>query len=243
MNHFLKATGLGLLAGGLLAAFFLTVNLTPAQASEEAVELDSLLRTYLAISGLIFGLVVVFVAYSIVVFRRRQAEERGAAFRGHPVLERGWLLVTTALVLGSAVDAALVLDKVMAPRTSHAQPELEIRGTAMQWSWQFEYPQYGIKGTEIVLEKDRPVVLHITSRDVVHSLFVPEFRVKFDALPGMETHLRFVPTVEGTYRTTCAELCGLGHAFMGATVRVLDAGGFRQWAAENGTSLLAHAGH
>jgi cytochrome c oxidase subunit 2 len=205
------------------------------------VELDSLFRTYMAIMGFIFGLVTVFVGYSVVVFRRRQAEERGAAFRSHRLMERGWLVVTTALVLASAADAVLVWDKVVARGGAHAANELEIIGTAMQWSWQFEYPQYGIKTNEIILEQGRPVVFRITSKDVVHSLFVPEFRLKFDAVPGMETRMRLVPTALGEYRTQCAEMCGLGHSIMGANVKVLASSGFEAWASGGGQVLAESA--
>ncbi|MBI3964223.1 MAG: cytochrome c oxidase subunit II [Chloroflexi bacterium] len=232
MRDLLKAAGIGLVLGSLLGAFFFTVDLTPVQASAEAVKLDALLRTYLAISGLIFGLVVAFVAYSVIVFRRREAEARGAAFRGHRGLERGWLLVTTALVLISAFDATLVLNEVLAPRVGYAQPELEIKGTARQWSWTYQYPAYGITSAVLVLEKDRPAVVRVTSTDVVHSLFVPEFRLKFDALPGLENTMRVVPTVLGAFRTECAALCGVGHTVMGSDVRVLDSAGFQAWVAE-----------
>ncbi|MBI3977039.1 MAG: cytochrome c oxidase subunit II [Chloroflexi bacterium] len=232
MNHFARATVLGLLVGSLLALFFLTVDLTPMQASAEAAELDILFRTYGAIAGMIFGVVVVFVGYSIVAFRRRRPDERGAAFRQSPLLERGWLIVTTLLVLGSAIDAAIVLDKIFAPRTGYAQEELEVKVTAAQWSWTFDYPQYGVRSGELVLEKDRPVLFRLYSRDVVHSFFVPEFRMKFDTVPGMETQMRVVPTVVGNYQAPCAELCGLAHTTMAAPVRVVETSGFQQWLAE-----------
>lgn len=241
MRHFAIATGVGAVFGGLLAVFFWLVDLTPAQASAESVELDALLRTYLTIMGFIFGLVTTFVVYSVIVFRRRQAEERGAPFRRHTVLERGWLVVTTALVLGSALDAVVVWESVVGHGRGsvHAANELEIMVTARQWSWQFEYPQYGITSKEIVLEQNRPVVFRITSTDVVHSLFVPEFRMKIDAVPGMETHMRVVPTTLGVYQIGCAELCGLGHTIMGAEVKVLESGGFLAWASGAGGQQVA----
>jgi cytochrome c oxidase subunit II len=233
MRDLVKATGLGLVVGGLLGAFFYTVDLTPMKASAEAAELDVLLRTYLAIAGVIFGLVVAFVAYSVVVFRRRDAEARGATFRGHRGLERGWLIVTTALVLASALDATLVLNKVMGPRVGYAQPELEITATGHQWEWAFAYPAYGITTPDLVLEKDRPTLVHVISIDVVHSLFIPEFRVKFDAVPGLDNQMRVVPTELGAYQSQCAALCGVGHSKMIANVRVLDSPGFSAWASEH----------
>lgn len=232
MGHFLRATALGLLAGAIIAAFFIVVDLTPTRASWEAEELDTLFKTYMAIAGLIFGLVVAFVAYSVVAFRRRQADDRGAPFRGHWLLERGWLVVTTLLVLGSALDAALVLEKVMSPRVGYAQPELEIQVTAGQWAWQFEYPAYGVRSGQLVMEAERPARLVLTSRDVVHSLFIPEFRVKFDALPGMQTQMRVVPTAAGQYRALCAEACGLAHTYMQASVQVLSPAEFQAWLAQ-----------
>lgn len=232
MRHFIIAMALGLAAGTILAVFFFVVDLAPAQASWEAVELDLLFKTYMAIAGLIFGLVVAFVGYSIVIFRRRHVEEHGAAFRGHGLLEKGWIVVTTLLVLGSALDAVLVLDKVFGPRTGYAQPEMEVKVTATQWAWQFEYPEYGVRTGQLVLEEGRPVRLRLTSRDVVHSLFVPEFRMKFDALPGMQTQMRLVPTTVGQYRVLCAEACGLAHTYMQTTAQVLAPKDFQDWLAK-----------
>lgn len=231
MRHFLTASGIGLLVGALLAFFFFTVDLTPLPASWEAEELDLLLRTYLAIAGLIFGLVSVFVVYAAVVFRRRQPGEHGAAFQRHPRFERGWIVVTTLLVLVSAADAIVVLDKIFGPRVGYAQTELEVRVASGQWYWEFEYPEYGIRTNELVLERDRPVLFRLTSRDVVHSFFVPEFRLKQDALPGVETQMRVVPRVVGQWSALCAELCGLAHMAMAAPVRVVEPAAFQQWLA------------
>jgi cytochrome c oxidase subunit 2 len=233
MRDVAKATALGVVLGGLLGIFFFTVDLTPMQASAEAAELDLLLRTYLAIAGFIFGLVTAFVVYSVVAFRRHgDVEAHGAPFRGHRGLERGWVMVTTALVLGSAIDATLVLGKVLEPRVGYAERQLELIATGHQWEWAFSYPEYGIDSSELVLEKDRPTLVHVRSIDVVHSLSVPEFRIKFDAVPGLETKMRVVPSELGTFQTQCAQLCGVGHSRMVAQVRVLDSPGFSAWVSQ-----------
>lgn len=232
MRHFITATAVGLVFGALLALFFLTVDLFPPEASWEASEFALLFKTYMVITGVVSGLIVVFVVYSILVFRRRQAAERGAAFRTHALLQWGWIVVTTLLVLAAAIDAAIVLEKVFNPRVAAAQPEMEIKVTASQWAWLFEYPGHGVRSGELVVEQNRPVLLRLTSRDVVHSLFVPEFRMKFDALPGMETQMRVLPTAVGQYRALCAEACGLAHTAMAAPVRVVTANEFQAWVAE-----------
>ncbi|MBI4505074.1 MAG: cytochrome c oxidase subunit II [Chloroflexi bacterium] len=232
MQHFARATVIGLALGAVLALSFFVIDITPPRASWEALELDLLFKTYLAIMSIVFSLVLVFLVYSVLVFRRRHAEERGAPFRSNALLERGWLIVTTVLVLVAALDAAIVLDKVFSPRTGYAQPELEVKVTASQWAWQFEYPQYGVRTAQPVLEQQRPVLFRLTSRDVVHSLFVPEFRMKFDALPGMETRMRVVPTALGQFKAVCAEACGLAHTFMAAPVRVVTPDEFQRWLAE-----------
>jgi cytochrome c oxidase subunit 2 len=105
--------------------------------------------------------------------------------------------------------------------------------TGQQFTWSFEYPGEGkVKSNQLVLPKDRPVEFKIRANDVIHSFWVPAFRLKQDAVPGMTTSTRLTPNREGTYQVVCAELCGLGHATMRQDVRVVPPREFSAWIAK-----------
>jgi cytochrome c oxidase subunit 2 len=103
--------------------------------------------------------------------------------------------------------------------------------TGQQWSWSFSYPDHEDVGNspELVLPVNQMIRLRMNSTDVLHSFWVPEFRVKQDLVPGMETTLRITPTEIGEYKLLCAEICGLNHTTMVASVRVVSQADFDAW--------------
>ena len=135
-------------------------------------------------------------------------------------------MVPLVVVLGLATaGASAVLDIYDSP----TDRDLVINVTGFQWAWSFEYPDAGIRSGEMVLPVGRAVLFKIRSKDVIHSFFIPEFRGKMDAIPGITNELRITPTQEGAYRTYCAELCGTSHAYMISDVRVVDEAAFEAW--------------
>jgi cytochrome c oxidase subunit 2 len=116
-----------------------------------------------------------------------------------------------------------------------------VKVTGIQWSWKFEYPDYGVVSDELHIPKGRQVLLEMTSNDVIHSFWVPEFRVKQDLVPGRVTHLRITPILEGNYKVRCAELCGTSHAYMEKPVIVTSQEGFDAWMKEQ-VALALKAG-
>ena len=103
--------------------------------------------------------------------------------------------------------------------------------TGQQFAWRFDYPDEGkVKSNQLVLAKDRPVEFHVRTEDVLHDFWVPEFRLKTDAVPGQVTKIRLTPSRLGEYEVVCAELCGLGHATMRQNVRVVESGRVRRMA-------------
>jgi len=101
--------------------------------------------------------------------------------------------------------------------------------TGQQFTWTFEYPSEKVNSPELVLPVNRPVEFKIQTKDVIHSFWVPQFRLKSDAVPGLTTAIRLTPNKTGRYEVVCAELCGLGHATMRQFVRVLPASEFDSW--------------
>jgi len=98
-----------------------------------------------------------------------------------------------------------------------------------QWYWQFQYPDYGISSTELYLPLGQQIDFQMTSKDVIHSFFVPEFRLKQDIVPGRTTDLRVTPSRLGVYTLECAQLCGTNHAYMVAKVHVVAQSDFDAW--------------
>jgi len=125
-----------------------------------------------------------------------------------------------------AVYAWIVLDDVEAKKAN----ELRVTVVGQQFAWHFQYPQYGnVTSDSLYLPKDRPVKFDVTTKDVLHSFWVPSFRLKTDAVPGLTTHIRLTPSRLGRYDVVCAELCGLGHSTMRQFTHVISPTAFDAW--------------
>jgi cytochrome c oxidase subunit 2 len=135
------------------------------------------------------------------------------------------------IVLTVAVIGGQVLGRTMA-----ADPRpLRVNVIGSQWAWRYEYPDLGIQSAEMVLPVDKHALLNLSSTDVIHSFWVPEFRVKQDALPGeaFNRQLRITPDEVGDYKVRCAEMCGRQHYAMESPVRVFAQNDFDAWVSEN----------
>jgi cytochrome c oxidase subunit 2 len=108
---------------------------------------------------------------------------------------------------------------------------MQVNVVGGQWFWSFEYPEQGVTSDELYLPVNQQVLLRMTSRDVIHSFWVPEFRVKQDLLPGENfvRELRITPSVVGEYKVRCAEMCGVSHAYMESPVVVVEQAEFDAW--------------
>jgi cytochrome c oxidase subunit 2 len=202
----------------------------PIAASTQANSIDRMFTGhFILISGL-FALVMVFMLYSVVVFRRRPDDEGdGLHIHGNTALEVFWTAAPLVLVVGFAIWGSVMLVDITEAKTD----EMVVEVTARQWSWLFSYPeQGGYSSAELVLPVDRPIRLEMRSEDVLHDFWVPEFRVKQDVVPGSVEVLRITPNLEGEYKVRCAEICGLRHANMLAPVRVVNQGAFDAWVTE-----------
>ena len=227
MKRFIIPILLTILIAVPLIIFFENVDLTPVLASQQGRDVDSLLRVLYIIASIFFALVMSFLLYSVVAFRRKEGDLSDAKpVYGNVGLEIAWTLIPLIIVLSLGGVGASVLLDISHPPQAEA---LEVNVTGFQWAWSFEYPQYGVTSNELVLPVDRPARFVLRSRDVIHSFFIPEFRIKMDVVPGKQNELQLTPTQIGEYRTYCAELCGTGHAFMTARVRVVDPAVFDEW--------------
>lgn len=215
----------------VVAIFFLQHSLIPRPSSTQRGDLDNLMKLLNAIGGIIFVLVIVLLLYIVIVFRRRRRDTTdGPPQRGFLPLELTWTLIPLAIVISLGVYGGIVLHKMDKANKNNAQQMVYV--TAFQWGWQFEYPQYGVSSFELHMPVDQQVMLHIKSRDVVHSFWIPELGPKQDAVPGMTTMLLLNPTKIGNYHVQCSQLCGLYHAYMTAPAIVSTYSDFEKWIAQ-----------
>lgn len=201
----------------------------PAVASEQAITIDWLFQAHMMLLAFLFALVMVFMVYAVAVFRRRKGEDGdGEHFEGNTPLEIAWTVIPLLLVLIFGYIGVVTLNEVTHARDNELQ--VDVQGS--QWTWLFTYPDTGVVTDELVLPVDQPALMMLRSSDVLHSFWVPEFRVKQDVVPGQDQELRFTPTLEGEYDLVCAEMCGLNHYAMVKPVRIVSQAEYTAWMGE-----------
>jgi len=177
------------------------------------------------------------MVYSLVVFRRRKGETGdGEHIEGNTSLEVTWTFIPLVIVV---ILGYIGADNLAQIRRVDPQAE-QIKVVGFQWGWRFEYPQ-GFVSNTLYLPVDKQVVLKMESSDVLHSFWVPEFRVKHDLVPGRVEDYRITPTLVGDYKVRCAEICGTSHAYMLADVKVVPQAEYDAWVSEQAVIAAAEA--
>jgi cytochrome c oxidase subunit II len=177
----------------------------------------------------VFVLVMTVAIYCVIAFRAKPGDKGdGAHIHGNTKLEVVWVSIPFIIVTALAVYSWVVLDDIEAKQPN----ELVVNVTGQQFAWSFDYPTEKVKSNELVLPVDRPVHFKIHARDVLHSFWVPDFRMKQDAVPGITTNTRVTPTDLGNFPVVCAELCGIGHATMRQQARVVPTEEWDEWVKE-----------
>jgi len=211
----------------------------PAAASTYAADLDRIFYVILAITGVIFVGVEVTLLYFLIKYRGREGR-KATYIEGSNKAEVIWTLTPAIIIVGLAVASQGVWSKVKNP-DRFPTDALELRIEARQFAWGITYPgPDGQLGTEDDFQRfnelhvpvDKPVVFELTSVDVVHSFFVPELRIKQDAVPGLNLKAWFQATQVGEFEIACAELCGVGHTVMRARMFVHPRDEFQRWVTE-----------
>lgn len=210
----------------LIHTWLIRIGLFPVEASAQSVAVDQLFHVHLWMISFLFSLIMVTLLYSLLVFRRKKEDvSDGAHLTGNSTLEITWTAIPLMAVLVLAYAGAKTLGAIQIIDPS----ALQVKVTAGQWYWQFAYPEYGVSSTDLYLPVNIQVDLQMTSVDVIHSFWVPEFRVKQDILPGRTVDLRVTPSLIGNYKVRCSELCGLRHAYMEGPVTVVSQADFAKW--------------
>ncbi|QOV22405.1 cytochrome c oxidase subunit II [Anabaenopsis elenkinii] len=238
-------------------------NLLPVQASEQAPLVDGFFNIMLTIAIALFLIVEGTILIFLVKYRRRRGDDSdGLPIEGNVPLEIFWTAIPAVIVIGlgiysvdvynqmggfepgshpHSVAIAATLDDAnnrnigigASPHSQGKPADLVVDVQGMQYAWIFNYPNSGITAGELHVPVGADVQLNLSAVDVIHSFWVPQFRLKQDALPGIATQLRFVATKPGTYPVVCAELCGGYHGSMRTQVIVHTPEEFDSWLAQS----------
>jgi cytochrome c oxidase subunit 2 len=216
----------GVIASLIGIAIVLSIDWFPAQGSTAAGKIDTLYDVLLICSVPVFVLVMTVALYSVWKFRARPGDMRdGAPIHGNTKLEVIWVTIPFIIVSALAVYGWIVLDDIEAKQPD----QMVVEVTGEQFTWSFKYPEQKVASEDLVLPKGKPVEFRVHTDDVLHDFWVPAFRLKTDAVPGLTTKIRVTPNRLGRYQVVCAELCGVGHSTMRQNVRVVPPAQFETW--------------
>ena len=214
----------------VISAVMLPISWDGQQASTAAPKIDQLLDVMIVLSAFVFSLVMVMLFYALWKFKAKPGDESdGEPIHGNTRLEVAWTLIPTIIVLFGAGYSWKVLDEIEEP----VKDALTVQVFSQQFAWSFGYPGKDNVWSEgeLHVPVDRQVQFKMHAQDVIHSFWVPEWRIKKDNVPGITTTAIVTPDKAGTYQLVCTELCGFGHSTMRATVVVEPPAEFRKWVA------------
>ncbi|MBI1729282.1 cytochrome c oxidase subunit II [Candidatus Acetothermia bacterium] len=201
----------------------------PPAASTISIDVDNIYYLILAVTSFFFFLVVFLLIYFIIKYRAKKPGEEGINFHGHMGLEIVWTIVPAVIFIIIAIYSAEILQKI----DNVPADAMVINVTGEQFIWHFEYAADGVKSDKIMhVPLNKPIVLNIEAKDVIHSFWVPAFRIKQDALPHEQRETWFQARLTGEFPIRCAELCGPGHSQMLGTVIVETETQFAAWIQE-----------
>jgi cytochrome c oxidase subunit II len=211
-----------------ISAVMVPINWNGQAGSTAAGKIDTLLDVMIVLSSFVFSLVMVMLFYALWKFRAKPGDESdGEPIHGNTRLEVAWTVIPTVIVLFGAGYSWAVLDNL----ETHKADAITVNVFSQQYAWSFGYPSKGDKWSEgeLHVPVDRQVIFKLHAQDVIHSFWVPEWRIKKDNVPGITTTAVITPDRVGTYELICTELCGFGHATMRAKVVVEPQSQFVKW--------------
>jgi cytochrome c oxidase subunit II len=228
-----QMVAIGVIAAVLGIALGLLIDWFPVQASGEAKKIDTLWDVLIIASVPVFVMVQTIVLYSVWKFRMKPGEELtdGPPIHGNTRLEIIWTAIPAILLVALCSYSYVILHDI---EDAAAEATMDVRVVGEQFTWTFHYPGESGGGKEVLtnelyLPVDTEVKFTVQSKDVIHDFWVPAFREKIDAVPGIDTTYSVETTREGDYQVVCAELCGLGHSTMRQTAHVLPKAEFDSW--------------
>ncbi len=210
----------------------------PTQASTTAGHVDTLLYFLLSVTGSVGLLVAFLLFYFSIRYRRRPGVAPQPSPANNVPLELFWTLTPLGIFMVMFVwGATIYFGATRAPDDATV-----IYGQGKQWMWKFQHPEGQREINELHVPTGRPIKVVLTSEDVIHSFFVPDFRVHMDVLPERYTEVWFEPTVPGDYHLFCSQYCGTNHAGMIGWVHVMKPGDYQEWLNQHAEGSLALEG-
>lgn len=212
-------------------------RLFPESASTASTQVDALFFFMVGISTLVVLLIGGTITTFVVKYRRRSDSEIPVQIQGSNRLELAWTVIPFGMFMVFFFwGAAIYLNNAQPPANSE-----QVYVVAKQWMWKFEHEGGQQEINELHVPIGRPVKLMMTSQDVIHSFFIPDFRIKQDVLPARYTSVWFQATKTGEYHLFCSQYCGLNHAEMTGTITVMDPAAYQAWLSGGSTSSLSLA--
>ena len=205
-------------------------NLFPAQASTMAGRVDNLYFFMLAVTAFFSVLIAVLVVVLALKYRRRHADEVGANIHGSTALEVVWTAIPLLIALVMFVWGTSVYFALAKPPSD----AMEVYVIGKRWMWKAQHLTGQREINELHVPVGQPIKVLIASEDVIHSYYIPAFRVKMDAVPGKTTSLWFEATEPGEYHLFCAEYCGTKHSGMIGRIVAMEPRAFQAWLAAGG---------
>ncbi|MCA9436821.1 MAG: cytochrome c oxidase subunit II [Candidatus Omnitrophica bacterium] len=203
--------------------------LFPEEASTFAVQVDRVYFGLLLICGSIAAIIAIALVYFAIRYRKNSNADRSPRTVNPTKMETTLVVVLTFVGFGIFAWATEVYFEIKPPPGD----ALDINVVAKQWMWKTQQPDGQREINSLHLPVGRPVRLTLRSEGVIHSFYVPAFRIKQDVIPGHYTHLTFTPTKTGTFHLFCAEYCGAQHSKMVGQVVVMEEPEFQEWLEEN----------
>jgi cytochrome c oxidase subunit II len=192
--------------------------------SNPVESIDQAFYYIFGISVLLLFLITATMIWFVIKYRRSK-HPQSSDIRGNWKLEVFWTVIPTLIALSMfQIGWTSYLGLRNVPTGA-----IEIKVYAQMYSWIFVYPNDKETENDLVVPIGTPVKLNITSQDVLHSLFIPAFRIKVDAVPGIDTYAWFYPDEPGEYNIHCSEFCGAGHANMNGFVRAIPEEEYKKW--------------
>lgn len=220
---------IGVLAAAIATAFAVVIQWLPESASEEMDRYVFVFWFATVICIGIFAVVMAVLVYSIWAFRAAPDDDTdGPPIHGHSGLEIVWTTIPAILVIAIGIVSAVVISR----NADAGENPLTIEVYAQQFAFYYTYPDADdARSEELVLPVDRAIRFELQAADVIHGFWIPEMGQKQDLVPGVTTKIVITPTRTGNFSLICTELCGLGHATMRGSVRVLTQAKFEEWLA------------
>ena len=215
----------------------------PTQASAQAGQVDALYFFLLAVSAFFAALIAILLTVFAIRFRRRRQDEVGEAIHGSIALELLWTIIPLGIALMMFFWGAQVFFHLARP----PKGAMEVYVVGKQWMWKAQHMDGAREINELHVPVGRPVKLIMGSEDVIHSFFIPAFRVKADVVPGRYNTLWFTATKAGRYHLFCTQYCGTKHSAMIGWVTAMEPSEYQAWLsggasggtmAENGAKLF-----